>query len=39
VLQTVQQYTRAMGLEKLAPQDMHRTCAKLCCKRAAISSK
>jgi hypothetical protein len=25
----VQQYARAMGLEKLAPHDMRRTCAKL----------
>jgi site-specific recombinase XerD len=33
VLQIVQQYARAMGLEKLAPHDMRRTCAKLCRKR------
>jgi integrase len=33
VLQIVQQYARAMGLEKLAPHDMCRTCAKLCRKR------
>jgi site-specific recombinase XerD len=30
VLQIVQHYARAMGLEKLAPHDMCRTCAKLC---------
>ena len=30
VLQIVQQYARAMGLEKLAPHDLRRTCAKLC---------
>jgi hypothetical protein len=29
-LQIVQQYARAMGLEKLAPHDMRCTCAKLC---------
>jgi site-specific recombinase XerD len=33
VLQIVQHYARAMGLEKLAPHDMRRTCAKLCRKR------
>jgi site-specific recombinase XerD len=33
VLQIVQLYARAMGLEKLAPHDMRRTCAKLCRKR------
>jgi integrase len=33
VLQIVQQYAREMGLEKLAPHDMRRTCAKLCRKR------
>jgi integrase len=33
VLQVVQQYARARGLEKLAPHDMRRTCAKLCRKR------
>jgi integrase len=33
VLQLVQQYAREMGLEKLAPHDMRRTCAKLCRKR------
>ena len=33
MLQIVQQYARAMGLEKLAPHDMRRTCAKLCRKR------
>ena len=33
VMQIVQQYARAMGLEKLAPHDMRRTCAKLCRKR------
>jgi integrase len=33
VLQVVQQYARAMGLEKPAPHDMRRTCAKLCRKR------
>jgi integrase len=33
VLQIVQQYARAMGIEKLAPDDMRRTCAKLCRKR------
>jgi hypothetical protein len=33
VLQIVQHYARAMGLEKLAPHDMRSTCAKLCRKR------
>jgi integrase len=33
VLQIVQHYASAMGLEKLAPHDMRRTCAKLCRKR------
>jgi hypothetical protein len=33
VLQIVQHYARAMGLEKLAPHDMRRNCAKLCRKR------
>jgi hypothetical protein len=33
VLQIVQHYARQMGLEKLAPHDMRRTCAKLCRKR------
>ena len=33
VLQIVQHYARAMGLENLAPHDMRRTCAKLCRKR------
>jgi integrase len=33
VLQIVQQYARAMGLDRLAPHDMRRTCAKLCRKR------
>jgi integrase len=34
VLQIVQQYTRKMGLEKLAPHDMRRTCV-LCRKRGS----
>jgi integrase len=33
VLQIVQSYAREMGIEKLAPHDMRRTCAKLCRKR------
>jgi site-specific recombinase XerD len=33
VLQIDQQYARAMGFEKLAPNDMRRTYTKLCRKR------
>jgi site-specific recombinase XerD len=33
VLQIAQHYARAMGLEKLAPHDMRRICAKFCRKR------
>jgi site-specific recombinase XerD len=33
VLQIVQECARAMGLEKLAPDDMRCTCATLCRKR------
>lgn len=36
VLQVVQGYMGEMGIEKLAPHDMRRTCAKLCRKRGGV---